>query len=95
MSPDPNLRKGCSEYDLHSSVHLGLAKLSSQLAAVRHWQGNLRGRTEGIGFDLRNEAMLRILTSDIVKSREFEGETLDKDQLGSSITKGWSSELAD
>ena len=34
------------------------AKLSSQLAAVRHRQGKLLGRMEGLGFDLRNEAML-------------------------------------
>lgn len=63
------------------------AKLSSQLAAVRHWQGKLLGRMEGIGFDLRNEAMLRTLTSDVVKSSEIEGETLDKDQVRSSIAK--------
>lgn len=63
------------------------AKLSSQLAAVRHRQGKLLGRMEGIGFDLRNEAMLRTLTSDVVKSSEIEGETLDKDQVRSSIAK--------
>ena len=63
------------------------AKLSSQLAAVRHRQGKLLGRMEGLGFDLRNEAMLRTLTSDVVKSSEIEGETLDKDQVRSSIAK--------
>lgn len=62
-------------------------KLSSQLAAVRHRQGKLLGRMEGLGFDLRNEAMLRTLTSDVVKSSEIEGETLDKDQVRSSIAK--------
>lgn len=63
------------------------ARLSSQLAAVRHRQGKLLGRMEGLGFDLRNEAMLRTLTSDVVKSSEIEGETLDKDQVRSSIAK--------
>lgn len=63
------------------------AKLSSQLVAVRHRQGKLLGRMEGLGFDLRNEAMLRTLTSDVVKSSEIEGETLDKDQVRSSIAK--------
>jgi len=63
------------------------AKLSSQLAAVRHRQGKLLGRMEGLGFDLRNEAMLRTLTSDVVKSSEIEGETLDRDQVRSSIAK--------
>ncbi len=63
------------------------AELSSQLAAVRHRQGKLLGRMEGLGFDLRNEAMLQTLTSDVVKSSEIEGETLDKDQVRSSIAK--------
>ena len=63
------------------------AKLSSQLAAVRHRQGKLLGRMEGLGVDLRNEAMLRTLTSDVVKSSEIEGEMLDKDQVRSSIAK--------
>lgn len=71
------------------------AKLSSQLAAVRHRQGKLLGRMEGLGFDLRNEAMLRTLTSDVVKSSEIEGETLDKDQVRSSIAKRWVSKSAD
>ncbi len=63
------------------------AGLSSKLAAVRHRQGKLLGRMEGIGFDLRNEAMLRTLTSDVVKSSEIEGETLDTDQVRSSIAQ--------
>lgn len=63
------------------------ARLSVQLAAVRHRQGKLLGRMEGIGFDLRNEAVLRTLTSDVVKSSEIEGETLDGDQVRSSIAK--------
>ena len=33
--------------------------LAAKLAAVRHRQGRLLGRMEGLGFDLRNEAMLR------------------------------------
>ncbi|MFK7762624.1 MAG: Fic family protein [Roseobacter sp.] len=63
------------------------AQLSAKLAAVRHRQGKVLGRMEGLGFDLRNEAMLRTLTSDVVKSSEIEGEVLDKDQVRSSIAK--------
>ena len=63
------------------------AGLSVKLAAVRHRQGKLLGRMEGIGFDLRNEAMLRTLTSDVVKSSEIEGEMLDTGQVRSSIAK--------
>ncbi|MDE0523783.1 MAG: DUF4172 domain-containing protein [Boseongicola sp.] len=50
--------------------------LAANLVAVRHRQGRLLGRMEGLGFGLRNEAMLRTLTQDVVKSSEIEGETL-------------------
>ena len=61
--------------------------LAAKLAAVRHRQGRLLGRMEGLGFDLRNEAMLRTLTQDVVKSSEIEGEILDTDQVRSSIAR--------
>lgn len=63
------------------------AALSSKLAAVRHRQGRLLGRMEGLGFDLRNEAMLRTLTSDVVKTSEIEGENLNQNQVRSSIAQ--------
>lgn len=61
--------------------------IAAKLAAVRHRQGRLLGRMEGLGFDLRNEAMLRTLTQDVIKSSEIEGETLDIDQVRSSIAR--------
>jgi Fic family protein len=61
--------------------------IAAKLAAVRHRQGRLLGRMEGLGFDLRNEAMLRTLTQDVVKSSEIEGEILDADQVRSSIAR--------
>ena len=61
--------------------------LSEKLAAVRHRQGRLIGRMEGLGFSLRNEAMLQTLTQDVVKSSEIEGEILDADQVRSSIAR--------
>lgn len=61
--------------------------LAVKLAAVRHFQGRLLGRMEGLGFDLRNEAMLCTLTQDVVKSSEIEGEILDSDQVHSSIAR--------
>ena len=60
-------------------------KLASPLAAVRHKQGRLLGKMEGLGFDLRAEASLTILTSDVVKSSAIEGETLNPDEVRSSI----------
>lgn len=61
--------------------------LADQLASVRHRQGRLIGRMEGLGFSLRNEAMLQTLTQDVLKSSEIEGEILDADQVRSSIAR--------
>ena len=61
--------------------------LAEPLAAVRHRQGRLFGRMEGLGFTLRNEALLHTLTEDVLKSSEIEGEILDRDQVRSSIAR--------
>jgi Fic family protein len=61
--------------------------LAAPLAAVRHRQGRLIGRMEGLGFSLRNEAMLQTLTEDVLKSSEIEGEILDRDQVRSSLAR--------
>lgn len=57
------------------------------LAAVRHRQGRLFGRMEGLGLQLRSEAMLQTLTEDVIKSSEIEGERLDRDQVRSSLAR--------
>ncbi len=62
-------------------------RLAGQLAGVRHRQGRLIGRMEGLGFSLRNEAVLQTLTEDVLKSSEIEGEKLDKAQVRSSIAR--------
>jgi Fic family protein len=61
--------------------------LARALAHVSREQGRLLGKMEGIGFDLRSEAHLRILTEDVVKSSEIEGEKLEPDQVRSSIAR--------
>jgi Fic family protein len=61
--------------------------LTQQLAAVRHRQGRLIGRMQALGFPLREEAVLKTLTEDVLKSSEIEGEILDKDQVRSSIAR--------
>ena len=63
------------------------AKLSPVLAEVRHKQGRLLGRMEGLGFQLRNEASLATLTSDVVKSSAIEGEVLSPELVRSSIAR--------
>ncbi len=62
-------------------------KLANQLIAVRHRQGRLIGRMQALGFPLQEEAVLRTLTEDVLKSSEIEGEILNKDQVRSSIAR--------
>lgn len=61
--------------------------LTAKLAEVRHRQGRLLGRMERLGFELRSEASLNTLTSDVVKSSAIEGEDLDHRQVRSSIAR--------
>jgi Fic family protein len=68
--------------------------VSGLLAAVRHKQGRLLGRMEGIGFNLRDEANLENLTLDVLKSSEIEGEVLNPDQVRSSIARRLGMEIA-
>jgi Fic family protein len=63
------------------------AKLSPLLVDVRHRQGRLLGRMEGLGFRLRAEASLTTLTADVIKSSAIEGELLDAAQVRSSIAR--------
>ena len=68
-------------------LHWDTDRLAEPLASVRHRQGRLLGRMESMGFSLRQEAVLRTLTADVLKSSEIEGEKLDADQVRSSIAR--------
>ena len=61
--------------------------IRDQLSVLRHRQGRLIGRMEALGFALRNEAVLRTLTSDVIKTSEIEGENLNHDQVRSSLAR--------
>ena len=63
------------------------ARTAARLVDIRHRQGRLIGRIEGLGFQLREEAVLNTLTEDVLKSSEIEGETLDRDRVRSSIAR--------
>jgi Fic family protein len=62
-------------------------KLAEPLAGVHHEQGRLFGRMEALGFNLRQEAVLKTLTEDILNSSEIEGEKLDAEQVRSSVAR--------
>ncbi len=75
------------ERDDWPRFHWDQEGLANQLAAVRHRQGRLIGRMEGLGFRLREEAVLSTLTQDVLKSSEIEGEILDIEQVRSSLAR--------
>lgn len=68
--------------------------LSTPLAEVRLRQGRLIGRMESLGFSQRDEAVLKTLTDDVVKSSEIEGEILNSDQVRSSIARRLGMDIA-
>lgn len=62
-------------------------RIAARLVDVRHCQGRLIGRMQGLGSQFRAEAVLNALTEDVLKSSEIEGEKLDRDQVRSSIAR--------
>lgn len=71
-----------------------LDQLTPWLERVRLKQGRLIGKMEGLGFDLRDEAVLQNLTEDVIKSSEIEGEKLDRTQVRSSIARRMGMDVA-
>jgi hypothetical protein len=45
------------------------ARVASSLAAARHLQGRLVGQMEALGFKVREEAVLRTLTEDVLEEQ--------------------------
>ena len=68
--------------------------IADTLTRVRYQQGRLVGKMEALGFDLRREATLNMLTEDVLKSSEIEGEVLDKEQVRSSIARRLGMDIA-
>lgn len=61
--------------------------LSVLLAQARHRQGRLLGRMDALGFPIRQEASLNMLTMEVVTSSAIEGEKLDTAEVRSSIAR--------
>lgn len=62
-------------------------KLLPLLSYVRNKQGKLIGKMGALGFEIQNQANLEILTQEIIKTTEIEGEFLDREQVRSSIAR--------
>ena len=72
--------------DWHSFSWHG-EKIQKLLLEIKKAQGFLLGRMESFGFDVQNNANLYVLTEDIIKSSEIEGEILDRKSVHSSIAR--------
>ena len=64
-----------------------LQRLARLLAQVHQAQGNLLGRMHDLGMDLRDQATLQVLTEDVLKSSEIEGEKLNAESVRSSLAR--------
>ena len=63
------------------------SRLITLLPEVRNIQGMVIGKMRALGFELQNQANLEILTQDVLKSTEIEGEILNPEQVRSSIAR--------
>lgn len=61
--------------------------LAEILPRLRHKQGRLLGKMEMVGFNLRDEASLQMVTLDVLKSSEIEGELLAYEEVRSSVAR--------
>ena len=64
-----------------------LAALAGPMADVSRAQGLLMGRLADVGMALRDQASLAVLTEDVVKTSEIEGERLNVESVRSSIAR--------
>ena len=68
--------------------------ISVLLAQVRSLQGRLLGKMSVLGFGFQSEATLEMITLDILKSSEIEGERLNRRQVRSSVARRLGLEVA-
>jgi len=64
-----------------------LAVLAGPMAEVSRAQGILLGRLADVGMALRDQASMSVLTDDVVKTSEIEGEKLNVESVRSSIAR--------
>ena len=72
--------------DWHSFRWCG-KKIQNLLLEIKKSQGYLLGKMDSLGFDVKNNALLQVLTENIIKSSEIEGQILDKHLVRSSIAR--------
>ena len=68
-------------------LHWRIEDLADQLADIRYRQGRLLGKMSDLGFELRQQANLSVLTEEVVKTSEIEGEILPNELVRSSVAR--------
>lgn len=63
------------------------AALAAALAQVHRAQGQLMGRMAELGMTQREQATLQVLTQEVIKTSEIEGERLNLDAVRSSLAR--------
>ena len=81
-----NMRYIYQNSDWHSFRWCG-EKIQNLLLEIKKSQGYLLGKMDSLGFDVKNNALLQVLTENIIKSSEIEGQILDKHLVRSSIAR--------
>ncbi|MBV5305338.1 MAG: Fic family protein [Desulfobulbaceae bacterium] len=64
-----------------------IQRLAGILAQVHHAQGYLHGRMHALGLGVNDEALLQVLSEDVLKTSEIEGERLNPETVRSSIAR--------
>ena len=70
--------------DWHRFVWDG-EKVQKLLFDIKKAQGYLLGKMDTLGFEVKNNAYMQVLTENIIKSSEIEGEILDRHSVCSSV----------
>ena len=63
------------------------SQLITLLSEVRNLEGRVHGLMSGLGMDLQNRTSLDVMTQDVLRSCEIEGELLNPDRVRSSIAR--------
>ena len=63
------------------------SRLINILSEVRHLEGKIQGLMSGLGFEIQNKTSLDVMTEDVLRSSEIEGEILNADRVRSSIAR--------
>ena len=74
--------------------HWDREAIALPLAALHNRLGRIFGRMESLGFPQRDAAVLGMLTADVIKSSEIEGEVLNTEQVRSSIARRLGMDIA-